>query len=127
MAPVTTAKAKMGIDETKKLFIVIVDMGNACGAAFEDGKIGLGDIKDLMNLAHDAKDLASIDYKKVLPELESLTPAEMDELAKIVDDNLDIPEELIADHVKKLFGVATRLTAIISEMIHLVKTPEAVG
>lgn len=119
---------KLGIDHVKKLFLVVIDLGNAAGATFEDKKINLMDVKSLMSMAHSMKELSTdVDFKLALPEFKDLDANELDELAKLVDENLDIPEEAVEDKVQQIFHLGVRFFDVVKEMIDLVEHPEAMG
>lgn len=119
---------KIGITELRQLFTAAIEMGNACGLAFEDKKIGLGDIKDLMQFASALKDMATeVDFKMAVPEFKDLDNDEMAELMEIVEENFDIPEEMVEEKVKQIFGLALRQYQIISEAIDMVRHPEVMG
>ena len=119
---------KQGIEEVKKLFLAIIDLGNAAGSAFEDKKINLADIKDLMSMAHSFKEIAmDIDFKVAMPELNDLDASELEQLAILIEDNFDIPQDQVEDKVEKIFMLVARQHALIAEAIHMVRHPEAVG
>ena len=118
---------KMGIENLKRLFICTIAMGNACGTAFEDKKITLGDIGALMAFGSASKDLALVDFTHTMPEAKDIDDDEMGELMEIVEHNFDIPEEKIEDKVKQILGLAARYYALIGETIDMVQNPEAMG
>jgi hypothetical protein len=120
--------SKVGITELRQLFMAAITMGNACGLAFEDKKIGLGDIHHLMAFIGAAKDLATdVDFKLALPEFKDLDEDEMSELMEIVEENFDLPEEMVEEKVKQIFGLALRLYGVVSEAIAMVQHPETMG
>lgn len=119
---------KLGIEHVKKLFLVVIDLGNAAGAAFEDKKINLRDVKALMSMAHSMKEMSTeVDFKAAMPEFKDLDANELDELAQLVDDNLDIPQDMVEDKVQQIFHLGVRLFDVVREMIDLVEHPEAMG
>lgn len=118
---------KLGIDDLKKLFIATIHMGNACGAAFEDGHIGLTDISAMMAFGAASKDMATVDFKLVMPEAKDIDDDEMTELMGIVEENFDIPEEHVEDKVKQILGLAARFYGLVSDAIDMVAHPETEG
>lgn len=118
----------LDINELKHLFTAVISMGNACGLAFEDKKIGLSDLGSLMDFAGAANALAtSINFELLMPEIADLDQEETAELAAIVEDHFDIPEDLLEEKVKQIFGLAVRCHGLISEAIAMVRNPDAVG
>ena len=118
---------RLSIDELKKLFLATIDMGNACGATFEDGKIGLGDISALMQFAHSAKDMSLVNFGKAMPQFKDLDASELEELVNLVEENFDIPQDAVEAKVEQILGLAARQYQLVMEAIALYKHPEAVG
>lgn len=118
----------MGIEELKRMVYAVITMGNACGLAFEDKKIGITDIDDLLAFGGAAKSLATeVDFKAGFKQFTDIDNDEMGELVAMVEEHFDIPEELVEDKVKQLVGIAARQYALIQEVIYAIKHPATMG
>jgi hypothetical protein len=108
----------MDIDQLAIIAIAGAKAASAGGRAYEDGKIGLGDINELWSAAFALKELFSVDFNEAKVEWKDLDQAEIFELQRRFADNFKLPqgeaEKMVEGYLNHGMTIYTSIQSAIS-------------
>lgn len=105
------AKAK----ELKEVLSFICSLANSIGDVAEDGKMNLADATHLVPLLY--KLPSAVDGMAEIPsEVSELSQEDVEELVKMVKDELDIPQDKIEDAIEDGIDLCLRLYALAQKL-----------
>ena len=104
-----------GIKEISEVVKFVCALGNAIGEAAKDGQVSLGDAAGLIPLLY--KLPSAVDGIDQIPaEVKDLSEDEMAELAQLVKDELDLPQDKIEGAIEDAVGIAIQLYALVVKL-----------
>lgn len=102
-----------GIKETKEVVAFAVALGNGLGNALEDGDIDFADVVDFVGVIRTVGD--AFEGLSELPgELSDLSEVEYQELKAYVEDEFDIPQDMVEGVVEQAFDIGLKVAAFVS-------------
>jgi len=107
----------MPVDELEKLIRAGAKAANAAGGAYEDGKLGLGDLDDLWALAGAMQDLMLVDFKQVVPQWKDLDEEERSYLSDLFEEELELPQENVEESLEGYLERSTKLYLAIRSLM----------
>jgi hypothetical protein len=97
------------MENVSKLVICVAHVANLVGKTFEDKKVDMGDLVNLLPLIKEVQGLASVDYKALPVEFKAYSPAQMALIRDAFKAEFDLPEDKIEAVIEKAFGIAVML------------------
>jgi hypothetical protein len=111
----------MDIASIKKIISMGAKLGNVCGMAFQDGKLGMDDIALIPQLIQIIPLAIEVKWTEVLPEIKDFSLAEGEELLAHFRNEFDIPQENIEITIELVLSVVLKITSLIIELIQVFK------
>lgn len=104
-----------GIKELGEVVKFICAVSNAIGEAAKDGEISLGDAAHLVPLLYRLP--SAVDGMADIPEeAKDLSQDELDELVKMVKDELDLPNDKVETAVESALEIAVQIYALVAKL-----------
>ncbi len=97
------------MENVSKLVICVAHVANLVGKTFEDKKVDLADLANLIPLIKEVQGLASVDYKALSVEFKAYSPAQMALIRDAFKAEFDLPDNKIEAIVEQAFGIAVML------------------
>lgn len=103
------------VKELKEVLGFVCALANGIGEAAKDGKVSLGDATQLIPLLY--KLPAAVDGMSEIPaEAKDLSQDEVDELAKYIKEELDLPQDKVEMAVEEGLDIALKLYALVQKL-----------
>jgi hypothetical protein len=97
------------MENISKLLIAVGHVSNLVGKTFEDKKVDLADLANLIPLIKEVQALAAVDYKNLSVEFKAYSPAQMAAIRDAFKAEFDIPQDKLEETVERVFNVAVMI------------------
>jgi hypothetical protein len=111
----------MGIEELKKVAVVVAKIFNIGGEMMRDGKIDWQDSGQIMPLSMLFPSLSMINWGQVIPEAKDLSQSEALELLSTFNSALVLPQQNVEVTIELVLGLIISQAKIINDQIALVQ------
>ena len=101
-----------GIQETKDVVKLGIEIGEAFDRALDNGKLGIEDLSQFFGVFTSAS-AAFAGITKVPAEIKDLSAEEMEELKSFVETEFDIANDRLEEVIEKAIAAALRIYEII--------------
>lgn len=109
------APAQLGVENLKKLVMLVVELGNV---GDQMGRLkGVARFSPLMNLYDEAMALAGVDLKAALAELKDLDSVERAALHRDVCAKFDIADDNLEGAIEACFGIVEKAFSLYSDSV----------
>jgi hypothetical protein len=101
-----------GIENVKKVFILVIDAGNEAGILAENNELKWYEKlmkSPIIQIVQDVVTVVGVDWKLFPKEISDISMAEMEELKAMFLEKFDIPEDGVEEIVKKVFAAVILL------------------
>lgn len=104
-----------GIKELSEAVKFICAVANAIGEAAKDEEISLGDAAHLVPLLY--KLPSAVDgISMIAEEAADLSQDELDELVKMVKDDLDLPQDKVEQGIEEAVAIAVQIYSLVKKL-----------
>jgi hypothetical protein len=111
----------LGTQEIEKLAVMGVQLGNAAGKTFADGKVGPSDFRYLFSAAEALGAVITINFRTALAEARDLSAAEITKIVSVVERELDIPSDKVKAAISEIIEIGFEQYKLINRMIGVAK------
>lgn len=106
----------MNIKETQELLGFVIAIGNAAGKSAEDGRVGFDDLMHFFDAYRKASP-AFAGISGVPAELKDLDAAEAQALKDYVEEEFDIPQDVVEAVVERGISIAIDMVRLVAELL----------
>lgn len=107
----------LGIDNLKKIVAQIGAAGSIGYDILEDGKVSIRDLGELKDIFKMMKELGSVDYSKLKPEIADIDEAEQEALCAVFKESLKVGGGSTEETIEMGFDMLIKLLDALSAFV----------
>jgi hypothetical protein len=104
-----------GVKEISEVVKFVCSLANAIGEAAKDGEISLSDAAHIVPLLYKLPSAVE-GIAEIADEAKDLSQDEVDELVKMIKDELDLPQEKVESGIEDALSIAVQIYALVIKL-----------
>ena len=102
-------ETKFGIENFTKVLDLAIELGNAGGKAYEDGKLEVSDFAHLLILFDEITALGSVDFSVIPKEIGDFDSVEVVQIGDHLKQKFDIPQDQVEGIIEDGIALVVKL------------------